>query len=369
VSADPRNLLQADATRTAAVVSTSEVPTGAMVSDPAVSFPDRDELVRQIETKIKPSQGVFFDARRVASAIFGHDQLANILLAGAAYQAGYIPVPGDAIEDAIRLNGVQVDTNIQAFRRGRQIVADPEGMATVAGAALEPSTEQRPTNSRCPLVNTAVGTELERLVGQRFADLTAYQSAKYAADYARFVEMVRATEAERVQGSTQLTETVARYLYKLMAYKDEYEVARLCLAPQLQEDIASQFGRGAKIAYRLHPPMLRALGMKSKISLGQWVRPILRLLYAARWLRGTPFDPFGYAVLRRTERRLIAEYRDAVLEVLAQLSSDNHGEAIAIAALPDVVRGYEELKMSNVADYRLRLQSGQERYAAAVAPR
>jgi indolepyruvate ferredoxin oxidoreductase len=366
VTADPRYLAASDPERTAAVISTTEVATGAMVSDPSVTFPDHKRLIDCIRESTVPARLLFFDARRLATELFGQDELANILLTGAAYQAGHIPIPAASIEDAIRRRGAQVEQNIQAFRTGRQIVADPQSVPSFLGrsgvAGQVPLSHHLAGEST---VGGAAGCRLKQVVKPRVIDLVAYQNAKYAQRYASFVEQVRLVEQTRLPGSTELTETVARYLYKLMAYKDEYEVARLTLEPRLRQDIEKQFGPGAKVAYRLHPPMLRSLGLKSKISLPQWVRPLFAALRAGRRLRGTPLDIFGYTYLRRTERSLIEEYRTTVETLLARLSADNHAQAVVIAALPDVVRGYEALKMRNVATYR---DSTRELLATMIAP-
>jgi indolepyruvate ferredoxin oxidoreductase len=363
VSAAPDNLAQADPNRTVAVVSTSEVATGAMVSNPTVTFPDRDQLVQRIESATVRSGAIFVDARRVTTEVFGRDHLANVMLAGAAYQAGRIPVPASAIEAAIRTNGVQVEANIQAFRLGRRVIADPKSVPGLKdNAAADDEDGVHAVRSVSSIVRAASGSELERLVAQRVNDLVAYQNAKYAERFAKFVERVRAAETANVPGSTELTESVARYLHKLMAYKDEYEVARLSLVPELRQQINEQFGPGAKIAFRLHPPILRAVGMRSKISLGSWIRPVFAVLYAARRLRGTPLDLFGYSQVRRTERALIDEYRRSLETLLAHLSPHNHAHAVAIAQLPDVVRGYEEVKMANAAAYRDNLARQHDRY-------
>lgn len=189
----------------------------------------------------------------------------------------------------------------------------------------------------------------------RAADLVSYQDARYAAGYADAVERARRVEADRAPGASGLAEAVARGLHKLLAYKDEYEVARLSLDPALQAEIAARFGAGARYAWKLHPPILRAMGMKKKITLGPWFRPAFRALRAMRRLRGTPFDPFGHTRVRRLERELIGEYRAVVAELLASLTPGNHALAVAIAGLPDLVRGYEQVKVDSVARYRERL--------------
>lgn len=177
----------------------------------------------------------------------------------------------------------------------------------------------------------------------------------YAREYAELIGRARRAEAERVPGSGELAEAVARHLYKLMAYKDEYEVARLSSEPSILAAVRDRFGPDARVSHRLHPPVLRALGMRRKVSLGPWFTPVFRLLAGARRLRGTPFDLFGYAHVRRVERELIAEYRRVVEEILRFLDPASHGLAVTIAGLPDEVRGYEQIKLDNVTRYRQRL--------------
>lgn len=366
VAADARNLAVADPDRTIAVVSTSRVPTGAMVTDTAVSFPDIEAAAGRIRHATRGEQSYFVDARQLSVALLGTDQFANVLLAGVAYQAGALPLPATAIEQAIELNGVQVQQNQQAFRRGRQYVADPEALSaalaalavTVAPAAGPSAAEKEVIRS----VGAAPGSELERLVTMRIPDLTAYQNLDYAREYAAFIARVRAAEEQTHNG--QLAEAVARNLYKLMAYKDEYEVARLSLDPAAKAAIRAEFGPGAKASYLLHPPVLRALGMSGKLRLGPWFRPGFVALRAGKVLRGTPLDPFGRTVVRRTERELIGEYRLLIEGLLATLTADNHARCVEIASLPDMIRGYEEVKLANVERYRARVRE----LTAAPAP-
>ena len=197
------------------------------------------------------------------------------------------------------------------------------------------------------LVHAEPGSELARLLDIRIPDLVAYQDEAYARAYAEYVEQVRVLE----DGPTEVTEAVAKHLYKLMAYKDEYEVARLSLDPAFLTGLSEEFGSGTRYAYRLHPPVLRALGMKRKISLGPWFRPAFRLLHALRRLRGTPFDPFGRAEVRRVERELVDDYRGTVLQAFRADDVDR-ARVLALAELPDLVRGYEDVKLANVAKYR-----------------
>ncbi|WP_436534661.1 indolepyruvate ferredoxin oxidoreductase family protein [Actinoplanes sp. HUAS TT8] len=331
VAADERNLRVAAADRTVAVLSTSVVPTGAMVSDPAVGLPDTAGVAEQLA-------GVFrepplnLDARAVSGRLFGDDQYANMLLLGAGFQTGALPLPASAIEEAIRLNGVAVEKNLQAFRRGRQAVADPAGVPwNTPDEQAEPRDAAR----------------------WRYEDLVAYQNVAYADAYQQVVDRVRA--ADRADG--RLTEAVAAGLYKLMAYKDEYEVARLSLDPAMDERIAEQFGPGARASWRLHPPALRALGMRQKLTLGPAFRVGFRALAAARRVRGTALDPFGLARVRRVERALIEEYRRVAETLRAGLTPENYDLAVRIAGLPDLVRGYEQVKLRNVESYHAQLRA------------
>ncbi|HEX4789001.1 MAG TPA: DUF6537 domain-containing protein, partial [Actinospica sp.] len=371
VAADPKNLAAADRDRTVAVVSTTEVPTGAMVIDTSASFPDSGEITERIRLRSRAADAVFLDARRLAETLLGEDQFANILLTGAAFQAGALPLPAEAIEKAITLNGVRVDANLQAFRRGRQAVADPAAFAATL-AALEPPSPAAPEPAGATAVASVVaaadGSELARIVALRTADLIGYQDAGYARRYAEQVERVRRAEAERVPGGGELAEAVARYLYKLMAYKDEYEVARLSLDPAVAANVRSRFGAGARMSYRLHPPVLRALGARKKLTLGPWFRPVFGVLVRMRRLRGTRLDPFGYTSVRRTERELIAEYARLIGDLLATLSPGNHALAVQLASLPDEVRGYEQVKLDNVTRYRERLAELRTAYARQAEP-
>ncbi|GAA4849111.1 indolepyruvate ferredoxin oxidoreductase family protein [Pseudonocardia benzenivorans] len=351
VAADQTQLAVTDPARTVAVVSTTQVPTGAMVTDTSVGFPQVDGVVRRIADSVRA--GTYLDARGLAEQLFGDDQYANMILVGAGYQMGALPVPAAAIERAIELNGAAVAANVQAFRRGRQAVADPAALDRV----LAPVETAAPHPVRVPGLGAPADSELARIVGIRVPELTDYQSASYAAQYVADVERVRAAEDAAVPGSTALAEAVATNLHKLMAYKDEYEVARLSLDPALTASVEEQFGTGARVAYKLHPPVLRALGMNRKIALRRTAGPAFRTLRAMRRLRGTRFDPFGLAEVRRVERSLIEEYRSTVTGLLRDLSADTLPRAVQIAGLPDMIRGYEDIKLASVERYREALRS------------
>ena len=357
VAADPKNTvaLAADAT---AIVSTSIVPTGAMVSDVRVTFPEVSATLDRVTDMVGEGMMLSLDLRRYAEGLFGSEQMGNMFMLGIAVQLGSLGLLPEAIEEAIGLNGVAVSRNLQAFRRGRQYVADRRALDGVLQALEGEHAEQALVPST--IVQAARGSELERLVALRRAELVAYQSERYAARYEALVEEVRQVETARhldgaAASGLPLTEAVAVSLHKLMAYKDEYEVARLALDPQMSDEIAQQFGEGAKVQWRLHPPTLKAMGLKHKIRLGAWFRPAFVLLRSLKGLRSTPLDIFGYDKMRRLERALIEEYTDSVRGILASLHADNLETATAIAALPDMIRGYEDVKLRNVAQYREQL--------------
>ncbi|MFD7296842.1 indolepyruvate ferredoxin oxidoreductase family protein [Streptomyces sp. NPDC059897] len=349
VAADPTQLKAADPQRTTAVVSTAEVPTGHMVTDPATSFPAQHDIRSALDGRTRDTHHLPADA--LAQELFGDEQFANMLLVGAAFQAGTLPLSAAAVERAITLNGARVDANVQAFRHGRRVLAQRTGTLPA------PTEDSAPEPTESPL---------SELIDHRVRELTSYQDAAYAAGYAEVVEHVRATEAARIApDSDVLARAVARNLYKLMAYKDEYEVARLSLDATLDEAVRDQWGPGARVSYRLHPPLLRALGMRRKITLGPWFRPAFRVLHGMRRLRHTPFDPFGLAHVRRVERALVGEYREAVEEALRLLAPRTLPTAVELAELPDAVRGYEHIKLASVERCRTRLTGLREELRAA----
>ncbi|HWG15796.1 MAG TPA: indolepyruvate ferredoxin oxidoreductase family protein, partial [Streptosporangiaceae bacterium] len=340
VAADAVQLAAASPERTIAVTCTSRVPTGAMVRDTAVSFPDVPATVDRIHDLTRAEHGVAVDARAETTALLGDDQSTNVFLVGAAVQAGALPVPPRFLEEALELNGVAVEANIAAFRAGRRYVAEGARAGSDSGAGV---------------ANVTGDEGVDAVIRRRVAELTAYQNAAYAQEYAGHVRAISEAERNSLGSPGRLTETYARNLFKLMAYKDEYEVARLSLDPALDQTVAAQFGDGARYYYRLHPPVLRSLGMSRKVTLGPWFRPAFRALYASRRVRGTAWDVFGRTEVRRTERALPGEYRDAVSAALPRLSAETLPALVALAELPDMVRGYEHVKLANVARFRTAL--------------
>jgi indolepyruvate ferredoxin oxidoreductase len=348
------NLDHASPDRTIAVVSTSQVPTGAMITHTDVQFPESSGLRLSIDRVTRKDDNVYLDALGLAETLFEDHMASNMLVLGAAYQAGAIPVSAAAIEEAITLNGVAVGMNTQAFRAGRLVVADPAWVTTVRRervGAVEAVAQLTP-EARALIDATGATGELRRLLEIRVPELVAYQDAAYAREYVDVVKRVAAAERTAMPGETRLSEAVARYLFKLMAYKDEYEVARLHLKNDLAARLAAEYPDGVKVEYNLHPPMLRAMGWTKKIRFGRWFDGAFRMLTSMRRLRGTALDPFGRAEVRRVERALVGEYRALVDKALADLSPESYERAVKLAGLPDLIRGYEDIKLRNVQRFR-----------------
>lgn len=308
----PDNFKCADAARTAAVVNSDMVPTAESIRNRLV-LAGTEAQVQVIARSMRETR--FVDASRVAEALFGSHLAVNVFLLGVAWQAGHVPISRASIEEAVRLNGVEVNRNLQAFLWGRKYQVD----AAWVEQHLKPAVP-----AASPL--------------DRAAELTAYQNRAYADQWQRFVEAQPAA----------LREVVGRYLYKLMAYKDEYEVARLLTSPALAAQIAETFEAPEWHGFQLHPPQLRALGWKKKLKLGPWFATPLKLMSKCKFLRGTVFDPFGPMKHRREERELISWYRTLVERAAAQWTAVKSSEIEAILALPDQIRGYDEIKSASI---------------------
>ncbi|HET6506520.1 MAG TPA: indolepyruvate ferredoxin oxidoreductase family protein [Baekduia sp.] len=351
-AANPRNLLVADPARTVAVVNTHATPTAAMVTDTGVRFPARDRNIKAIEAATRAGEDVFFDAEALSIALFGDHMPTNTLLIGAAYQAGCLPLSADALEQAIRLNGAAVEKNLAAFAWGRAVVAAPEAVAA-ATSPERPEAVRPALEGAAAAIVEAAGTtgELRRLLEVRVPELIAYGGVALAREYAQDVVRVAAAEAAKgAPGETAVAEAYARGLHKLLAYKDEYEVARLHL-----EGLAARDAADGKVSVMLHPPLLRAMGLDHKVKLRRGVAvPLFKALRATNGLRGTRLDPFGRAHVRRIERALPGEYQALVDRALERLTPVTHATVAAIADLPDLVRGYEDVKLANVEAFRQR---------------
>jgi len=367
-AAASETLAVADRKRTVAVLNTAQTPTARMVTDPSEGLADTDLALKRVDRATRSEQNVHVDASGLSQRLFGDHMPANMLLVGAAYQQGCLPIGHAAIERAIELNGAAVQANLAAFRWGRAAVADPQAVAAAMGPA-EGSADREPDPRAMDMLDGApLGGELRRLVQVRVGELIAYQSRRYAQRYLDEVVRVACIEHEQTGGGTSVAQAYAHGLHKLMAYKDEYEVARLHLLAAEEARRDAEFGPGAKVQIMLQPPLLRAMGLDRKLKLGRWAFPALGALRRARRLRGTALDPFGMAHLRRVERALVGEYRELVDGALEHLTPATAEQVAAVAALPDLVRGYEDVKLAGVERFRAEAASLTAALEQAGAP-
>ena len=372
--AEPTNLRYAAPERTAAVVSTTRVPTAEINRNPERRFPDPDGLAELIDGCTRKADNVFVDTFWLSERLFADIIYANIILLGVAYQAGHLPLSAASIESVIHLNGKAVDDNLQAFRWGRLAVADPARVERVVGRPtrdvdtvvedsrrrLQGAPKALELHDRA-LDSLALSAEGRRLVSLRIAELVAYQNEDYAARYVGILQRVR--DAERAgPGGEALTVAVARSLHRLMTYKDEYEVARLATQGGAEASLRALFDGPVRMARHLHPPALRAFGL-GKLRVGSWGRPLLTLLYRLRGLRGGRLDPFAHTTCRRLERELVSWYETLVGELISAMGDGAAGDGadpallVRIAAAADGIRGYEEVKEAAARRVRAEVDS------------
>jgi len=315
------------------VVDPSPAATAELIREPAHAL-DQAGLLQRLRGRAGGGSTTI-EARRLALQLLGDTIFANLVLLGAAWQAGLIPLSAAAIDRAIELNAQAVEANRRAFALGRLATADPEALAA-------PHPAGPPASS------------LEAIVAERMASIEAHQGRAQALAYRDLVAAVREREAA-LDGALPFTRAVATNLAKLMTYKDEYEVARLITDGVLEAELDRRFAPGGKRYFHLAPPLLASLdpatGRPRKRRFGAWILPFLRLLAKAKGLRGTAFDPFGRTAERRAERRLIADYRAMVEGLMDRLTPDNHATAIALARLPDTIRGFGPVKLEAIERY------------------
>ena len=364
VSASAGALDGLSAGRTRAVVNTAQVPTADFVRNADWQFPAGD-AEQAIARAVGGAENVdFIDARALAVALLGDAIYANPLLLGFAYQKGWLPVGLAALQRAIELNAVAVPRNLLAFAWGRRAASDIDA---VLRAAAPTQTIALPISLP---ISQAPRTDLDALIERRAEFLAAYQNAAYAARYRRTVERIRTAERDRV-GGTRLTEAVARYAFKLMAYKDEYEVARLFTDGTFRAQVAAQFEGDYTLRFHVAPPTLirpdTGTGAATKRSFGPWMELAMRALARLRGLRGTAFDPFGRTAERREERALITDYERLVEEMAERLDAANHAAAIALARIPEQIRGYGHVKQRHLVAARAKQAEALARWLAPAA--
>ena len=341
-SASERILSRASREHTYAIINSHEQMPAQFTRDADFDLPS-DKMSLQIEARVRPQGADFINATRIATALLGDSIAANLFTLGFAYQKGLIPVSAQAIDEAISLNGVAVKMNQQAFLWGRRSAHDLQAVEAVIGKSA--------ASERHKL-------SLDDLVEDRVSFLTDYQDTAYAETYREFIEETRIAEAEATDGSTKLSEAVARYLFKLMAYKDEYEVARLYTGQAFADQLNKTFSGNYTVKYHLAPPLIARrdpdTGRLQKREFGPGMMSFFKLLSRFKRLRGTALDVFGYTAERRTERALIADYRQTVIELLGSLNTGNLALAVDIASIPEQIRGYGHVKDQHLAEAKAR---------------
>jgi indolepyruvate ferredoxin oxidoreductase len=349
VAASPAALSRIEQGVTKAVINGHVQPVAAFVMNGDMDL-GAEAMMKSIRDAAGDEATSFIDGTGLATAIMGDSIATNLFMLGHAWQKGLIPLSLQAIERAIELNGVAVESSKRTFAWGRLAA---HNLAAVQAAAKPTLRIEKP-----------VARTLSEIVSKRVELLTAYQDAAYAERYRALVDKVARAEKDKAPGRKGLAEAVAKSLYKLMAYKDEYEVARLYSDGEFHKKLSQQFEGDYRITFHLAPPLFAdrdpETGQLKKSEFGSWMMPAFRFLASLKKLRGTRLDVFGYTEERRMERRLIGEYEATVQKVLATLGQDNHAMAVQIASLPESMRGFGHVKEKNV-------KAAKEKEASLVA--
>jgi indolepyruvate ferredoxin oxidoreductase len=347
--------------RTRMVVNLAEMLPGEFTRDADFSLPT-ERIRRAIAAAAGPDNSHFIDASRLATALLGQSIGANLFMVGYAYQYGALPLSAEAIEQAIELNGEAVAMNISAFRWGRRAAFDASAVEALAQPAPEAADAAR-----------VLSQSFDEMVARRVELLTDYQDAAYAQRYRSWVEKAKAAESAKAAGKCGFAEAVGRYLFKLMAYKDEYEVARLYSGGAFIKQVNNEVG-GENLRFHVHlaPPLLarrdKITGVPRKITFGPWIFPVFRGLAKLKFLRGTPLDIFGYTAERKTERQLVRDYEAMLDEVLGKLTPENHALAVGLAAIPEKIRGFGHVKMKSLKAAKADKAALLEQFRSGRAP-
>jgi indolepyruvate ferredoxin oxidoreductase len=325
--------------RTRAVVNTALAMPADFTRKPDLKFP-LGSMEQEIRDAVGPESVDFIDATKLALGLMGDSIATNLFMVGYAYQKGLLPVSEVSILRSIELNGAAVDSNKKSFHWGRLAVVD---RAKVTAAATPP--QAAPESQR-------LSESVNEMIACRVTFLTAYQDAAYARRYSDLVALVRQTETARMPGSTALTEAVAQYWFKLLAIKDEYEVARLYTDGEFKKRLAAQFEGDYKLKFHLAPPLWvkpdPVTGQVAKREYGPWMMKAFGLLAGMKRFRGTAFDVFAHSAERKMERQLIKDYATLMDEVLAKLAPHNHALAVELASIPEQVRGFGHVRVRHV---------------------
>jgi indolepyruvate ferredoxin oxidoreductase len=358
VSASAAGLSRAEFTKTSAIINADLQPTASFVINPDIDF-EIGAMQRAIRDAVGDENLDVVDATGIATALLGDSIATNAFMLGFAFQKGLIPLSLEAIRKAIELNGAAVEMNTRAFSWGRLAAHD---MPRVREATRFRTKPERPVKT------------LDEAIAYRAAFLTNYQDSAYAARYLQIVGAVRAAEKTALPSSTELTEAVAKNLFKLMAYKDEYEVARLYTDGAFAAKLRERFDGDFRLSFHLAPPLLARrdplTGHLQKREYGGWTIPAFRLLARLKFLRGTAFDPFGYTNERKAERQLIADYEAAITRHIAGLRAERISALARLARLPEMIRGYGHIKEDAIRKFtaeRSRVEAEIESGSFAVA--
>jgi indolepyruvate ferredoxin oxidoreductase len=342
--------------RTMAVINLHEQPPGTFAQDADWQYPVAQVRALISESVGGPGSADFIDATKLATALMGDSIAANLFMLGYAWQKGRIPLTEASLLRAIELNGVAIASNKKSFLWGRRAAVDIKRVEKVA------------TPSQAIVVQ--MPQSLDNVINRRVEVLTAYQDAAYAQRYATLVAQVRALETAQGLGN-KLSTAVAKYYFKLMAYKDEYEVARLYTDGRFVEQLTSQFEGDFSLKFNLAPPLFAKKDGKGhlvKAEFGSWMWSAFKLLARFKGLRGGAFDVFGYSEERKMERALIVEYREMIEGLLAGLNLENVANAVELANLPEQVRGFGHVKEAAVEKFHAEkarlLSAGKQRTAA-----
>jgi indolepyruvate ferredoxin oxidoreductase len=359
VVAGTKKVLSAFKPGTKIVLNTFEYMPGDFTRNADLLLP-----VQRIKRAIAKASGqdlrYMVDATNMATRLLGRSIGGNMIHLGYCYQIGALPLSAESIERAIELNGEEVEMNLAAFRYGRRAAADPAAIQALMKPAPEAAND-----------SLKVSQSFAETVDRRAAFLTDYQNAAYARRYRNWVEKVRTVEADKARGQCGLTEAAARYLFKLMAYKDEYEVARLYSETSFLDRVSSTFdGDRLRFEFHLAPPLFARrdpqTGEPKKMSFGPWVLRVFGVLAKFKFLRGTMLDPFGYTAERQTERRLIGEYEQLLEEICGHLTSDNHRIAVGLAMIPEKIRGFGPVKQRHLAAAKAEEAALREQFRAGA---
>jgi indolepyruvate ferredoxin oxidoreductase len=330
---------------TMAVVNTHFQTTGDFTRNPDQEFPT-DAILDSIRDAAGDNSTWAVDASRIATSLMGDSIASNLFMLGYAYQKGLMPLSGESIEAAIEVNAVAVEFNKQAFIWGRRAAHDLETVERMAAPRTAPP------------AHLELSKSFEDLVARREVDLTAYQDAAYAGRYKALVDKASQAEGRATPGLDGFAEAVARYGFKLMAYKDEYEVARLYSDPTFQRQLNEQFEGDFKLEFNLAPPLLSqrdpANGNLKKRVYGPWIMTAFRFLAGFKGLRGTAFDIFGRTAERRMERQLVSDYFEQIEKLCDRLSAANHAFAVELASVPEHIRGYGHVKERHITEAKSR---------------